>query len=89
MPTEPEAPDLAGATKEVRMPKFGMSAVDAEILELLVGPGDEVAPGQAVAEAASDKVDFTIEAEQAGTVVELFVSTGQNVSMGDLVARLE
>ena len=74
---------------EVRVPKVGMSAVEVEILEVLVAVGDRVEAGAAVVEAASDKVDFTIEADEAGTVVELFVAVGQNVSMGDLVARLE
>lgn len=74
---------------EVRVPKVGMSAVEVEILDVLVAVGDRVEAGAAVVEAASDKVDFVIEADQAGTVVELFVTAGQNVSMGDLVARLE
>jgi len=74
---------------EVRVPKVGMSAVEVEILDVLVAVGDRVEAGTAVVEAASDKVDFTIEADEGGTVVELFVTAGQNVSMGDLVARLE
>lgn len=70
---------------EIRIPKFGMSAVDAEILEILVAPGDTVGVGQAVVEAASDKVDFTIESEIAGTVSEVLVSAGDVCAMGAVI----
>lgn len=74
---------------EVRVPKFGMSAVDVEILEILVAAGDRVEAGAAVIEAASDKVDFTIEAERGGVVAEVLVSAGQTCDMGSIVMRLQ
>ncbi len=74
---------------EVRVPKVGMSAVEVEILAVLVAVGDRVETGTAVVEAASDKVDFTIESDQAGTVIELLVAEGQTCAMGDVIARLE
>lgn len=76
-------------TYEVRVPKFGMSAVDVEILQILVQPGDRVAHGTPVIEAASDKVDFEIEAEVEGVVTEVFVVVGQVCAMGDVVARVD
>lgn len=56
---------------------------------MLVATGDRVEPGSAVVEAASDKIDFTIESQHAGTVVELLVTAGQTCQMGDLIARVE
>lgn len=73
---------------EIHMPKFGMSAVDAEILEILVQLGDEVQAGQPVAEAASDKVDFTIESEHHGVVDQIRVSVGATCNMGDVIMML-
>ena len=73
---------------EIRVPKFGMSAVDAEIVEIFVAPGDKVQAGQAVVEAASDKVDFTIESEIAGTVDEVLVSVGDVCAMGAVIITL-
>ncbi len=74
---------------DVRIPKFGMSAVDVEILEVLVQPGDRVEVGTAVIEAASDKVDFEIESEVAGVVTEMLVEPGQTCPMGAIVARID
>jgi pyruvate/2-oxoglutarate dehydrogenase complex dihydrolipoamide acyltransferase (E2) component len=73
---------------EIRVPKFGMSAVDAEILEILVAPGDQVVEGQPVVEAGSDKVDFTIESETAGTVAEVRVAVGDICPMGSVIMTL-
>lgn len=70
---------------EIRMPKFGMSAVDAEIL---VAPGDAVQVGQHVVEAGSDKVDFAIESDVAGTVAEVLVSVGDVCAMGSVIITL-
>lgn len=78
----------AGQGKEIRMPKFGMSAVDAEILELMVRPGDVVENGQVVAEAASDKVDFTIDSDYAGTVDQVHVAVGDVCAMGAVIITL-
>lgn len=74
---------------EVRVPKFGMSAVEAEVLEILVQPGDPVAAGQPLIEAASDKVDFQIEADVAGVVREIRVSVGDVCAMGSVVMTLD
>ncbi len=85
MPTSEGGP---AQVKEIRIPKFGMSAVDAEILELLVAVGDRVDTGQPVAEAASDKVDFVIQSEQEGVVAEVLVAAGDVCSMGTVIMTL-
>lgn len=70
------------------MPKFGMSAVDAEILQVFVNPGDAVGVGQQVVEAASDKVDFTVESDYDGIVAEVRVSVGDVCAMGAVIVTL-
>jgi pyruvate/2-oxoglutarate dehydrogenase complex dihydrolipoamide acyltransferase (E2) component len=73
----------------IRVPKVGMSALDVEIVEVLVSPGDRVEAGQPVVEAASDKVDFTIEAEVAGTVRAVLVAAGDERPMGAVIVELD
>jgi pyruvate/2-oxoglutarate dehydrogenase complex dihydrolipoamide acyltransferase (E2) component len=73
---------------EIRVPKFGMSAVEAEILEIFVSVGDDVRQGQPVAEAASDKVDFVIESDQDGVVDGVHVSVGDTCPMGSVIITL-
>jgi pyruvate/2-oxoglutarate dehydrogenase complex dihydrolipoamide acyltransferase (E2) component len=66
-----------------------MSAVEVEILDVLVQPGQQVEAGTPIAEAASDKVDFTIESDQSGVVTEVVVTAGQTCAMGSVIARIE
>lgn len=73
---------------EIRVPKFGMSAVEAEILEIFVSAGDDVRQGQPVAEAASDKVDFVIESDRDGVVDCVHVSVGDTCPMGSVIITL-
>lgn len=74
---------------EIRVPKFGMSAVEVEVLKVLVRAGDRVEVGTTVVEAASDKVDFGIESEVAGLVTEVLVQPGQTCPMGAVIARID
>lgn len=73
---------------EIRVPKFGMSGLEVEILELLVQIGDTVAAGQPVADAASDKVDFTIDSETGGTVTSIAAAAGDMCEMGSVLMVL-
>lgn len=73
---------------EIRVPKFGMSGLEVEILELLVSVGDTVEAGQPVAEAASDKVDFTIDSESGGTVTSIAAAAGDMCEMGSVLMEL-
>jgi pyruvate/2-oxoglutarate dehydrogenase complex dihydrolipoamide acyltransferase (E2) component len=66
-----------------------MSAVDAEIIEILVSPGDRIETGTAVIEAASDKVDFTIESEHSGTVTNVVVAVGDVCPMGAVIMTVD
>jgi pyruvate/2-oxoglutarate dehydrogenase complex dihydrolipoamide acyltransferase (E2) component len=72
----------------IRVPKVGMSAIDVEILEILVSPGQAVDAGDPVAEVGADKVDFTIEADHAGTVLEVLVKVGDTCPVGAVVVSL-
>lgn len=73
---------------DIRVPKFGMSGLEVEILELLVKVGDTVDVGQPVAEAASDKVDFTIDSETGGTVTSIAAAPGDMCEMGSILMVL-
>lgn len=74
---------------EVRVPKFGMSATEVEIIEILVGVGDVVEVGTPVVEAASDKVDFSIEAEHRGIVESVRCEIGGTYAMGEVLLVLQ
>jgi pyruvate/2-oxoglutarate dehydrogenase complex dihydrolipoamide acyltransferase (E2) component len=74
---------------EIRVPKFGMSTVEVEILEVFVVPGQAVAIGDPVVEVETDKVTAVVEAEVAGTVTEVVAEVGGTFEVGDVLCHLE
>ena len=72
----------------LKVPDIG-GAEDAEVIELLVGIGDEVDSGQGLLVLESDKASMEIPAETAGVIKELFVSIGDLLSEGSKIAAIE
>jgi pyruvate dehydrogenase E2 component (dihydrolipoamide acetyltransferase) len=74
--------------KPVLLPDIGdFSAV--EIIEVLVRPGDRVAPEQSLLTLESDKATLEIPAPFGGTVREVRVKVGDKISKGDLLMFFE
>ena len=61
---------------------------DVEVIEVLVAPGDEVAPEDALITLETDKAAMDVPSPVSGTVVELKVKVGDQVNAGDEVLRL-
>ena len=72
----------------VTVPDIG-GAEAAEVIEVLVAVGDEVAVDQGLIVLESDKASMEIPSTLAGTVVELLVSQGQQLAEGAAVAIIE
>jgi dihydrolipoamide dehydrogenase len=73
---------------EIRLPDIGdFSGVP--IIEVHVAAGDEVAVDDPIVTLESDKATMDIPAPQAGTVRELRVGVGDEVSEGDLLLLLD
>ena len=62
----------------LKVPDIG-GAEDAEVIELLVGIGDEVDSGQGLLVLESDKASMEIPAETAGVIKEGFVSNDPSI----------
>jgi pyruvate dehydrogenase E2 component (dihydrolipoamide acetyltransferase) len=74
-----------GELRTVTVPDLGDFS-DVEIVELLVGEGDEVTAEQGLIALETEKAMVEVPAPVAGTVVELKVGAGDRVSTGDEVA---
>jgi pyruvate dehydrogenase E2 component (dihydrolipoamide acetyltransferase) len=74
--------------QEVVVPDIG-GAEDAEVIELLVAVGDEVAVDQSLIVLESDKASMEIPSTLAGTIVELLVAEGDQLAEGAAVIRVE
>jgi dihydrolipoamide dehydrogenase len=73
---------------EVHVPDIGDFA-DVPIIEVMVGPGDEVAEEDPLITLESDKATMDVPSPQAGTVRELRVNVGDTVSEGALILVLD
>jgi acetyl-CoA carboxylase biotin carboxyl carrier protein len=60
----------------------------ANVLNLLVAPGDTVEPGQAVVVMESMKMEIPVLAEFGGTVTAVSVAEGDVVQEGDVMVEL-
>jgi pyruvate dehydrogenase E2 component (dihydrolipoamide acetyltransferase) len=77
-----------GNMLEVRVPDIG-DFKEVEVIELLVKPGDTVAPEQSLITVESDKASMEIPSSAAGVVRELKLRLGDKISEGSVILLLE
>ncbi len=87
-PLRSEKKEADVPVEQVTVPDIG-GAEGAEVIELLVAAGDEVAVDQGLIVLESDKASMEIPATVAGTVVELLVKVGDELSEGAAVAKID
>jgi len=73
--------------KDVLVPDIG-DFTDVPIIEVMVGPGDTVAPEDPIVTLESDKATMDVPAPFGGVVEELKVKTGDTVSEGSPLLTL-
>jgi len=73
---------------EVKVPDIG-DFDKVAVIELLVKPGDTVAPEQSLITVESDKASMEIPSSAAGVVKELKVALGDKINEGSLLLVLE
>lgn len=83
----PSAPAVA-AVETVCVPDIGDSG-EVEVIEISVAVGDEIAEEDSVIVLESDKASMEVPAPVAGKVVEILVNTGDKVTEGSEILRVE
>lgn len=86
-----DADGSAGGTSEtidIRVPDIG-DFDKVPVIEVLVEKGDSVEAEQSLLTLESDKATMDIPAPEAGTLVELDVGVGDEVSEGDVIGRMK
>ena len=76
MPRDPKTADI-------------VAEMVANVIKVVVSPGDELATGDTVVLLESMKMEIPVLAEYGGTVVEIRVTEGDVVQEGDVLAVLE
>jgi 3-methylcrotonyl-CoA carboxylase alpha subunit len=59
------------------------------VAAILVKVGQTVAPGTPLAVVEAMKMENSVPATQGGVIAEIFVTVGQEISVGDVLMRLE
>ena len=76
-------------SREVKIPKWGLTIEKMTILEWLKGIGDQVDQGEALCEVETDKANTEIESPVAGTLVELRGEVGSEYLVGEVIAVID
>ena len=76
------------AEELIKVPDIG-GAEGAEVVEVLVSPGETIDVEQSLVVVESDKASMEIPAPMAGVVGALRVAVGDSVSEGDVILTLE
>src|SRR6185312_5081685 len=88
-PTPSEsAPSIPGAN-EFKLPELGENIHQGDLVRLMISPGSEVAPGQAVMELETDKAVVEVPSSVGGKVKEVRVKQGDKVKVGQVIFTLE
>ena len=77
------------AKLNIILPAMGEGVIEATINKWLVSTGAEVKEDDPLVEVATDKVDSEIPAPSSGKVVEIKVTEGTIVKVGEIIAVLE
>ena len=74
---------------DVVMPQMGESITEGTLTKWLKQAGDRVERDEPLFEISTDKVDSEIPAPSSGKVIEIKVSEGSVVKVGEIIAVLE
>ncbi len=71
--------------REILMPKLGADMTEGTLLNWLKQPGDQVQPGDVIAEVESDKATIEVPVEIGGTILELKGEPGEALAVGSVI----
>ncbi|MDJ0642144.1 MAG: lipoyl domain-containing protein [Erythrobacter sp.] len=74
--------------EEIRIPKLGMSATEVTLAEWMFGDGEQVAKGDIIYTAETDKTTVEIEAQAEG-VIRPTGEEGVKYKVGDVIGTIE
>jgi len=74
-------------SRDLLMPKLGLTMTEGLIVEWKVSPGRNFSKGDILLVVETEKINIEIEAEDAGTMGELLVAQGDVVPVGTVIAR--
>ena len=74
---------------EVKLPELGENVEEAQVLTILVSPGDKVEKDQPIIELETDKATAEVPSEVSGVVGKVMVKEGDTVRVGQVILVLD
>ncbi len=74
---------------EFKLPELGENIDAADVVNIMVSPGDVIAKEQAVLELETEKAVLELPSPYAGRIEKINVKTGDHIPVGALVMTLE
>ena len=73
---------------EFKVPNMGEGVEEAQVLKVLVSPGDPIRKEQGIIEIETDKATVEVPSPARGTIGEIHVAIGDTITVGDLIATI-
>ena len=73
---------------EVKMPKLGLTMVDAKVIEWRKKEGERVEKGEVLLVIETEKVTYEVESPVSGTLAVIGVQVGETVPIGTVLAYI-
>jgi pyruvate/2-oxoglutarate dehydrogenase complex dihydrolipoamide acyltransferase (E2) component len=73
----------------ILLPRAGMNAVEATVVEWLRSPGEHVAAGEPIVAVEMDGVGLQVEAPVAGVLLEILVGVGDDAPVDRALGLIE
>jgi pyruvate dehydrogenase E2 component (dihydrolipoamide acetyltransferase) len=75
--------------KEFKLPDLGENIESADVLNVLVKPGDTIELDQPVLEIETDKATIEVPSTVAGIISEVLIKSGDKVKVGQIIITVE
>ena len=73
---------------EIHVPELGESVTDATVGKWLKSEGDQVEAGEPLVELETDKINFEVEADEAGVLESISKGEGETVNVGEVIGTI-
>ena len=75
-------------SKEFKLPELGENIESADIINVLVKPGDKIEKEQSIIEIETDKATIEVPSSFDGVVEEVLVKQGDKVKVGQTIIKV-
>ncbi|MFQ5491446.1 MAG: biotin/lipoyl-containing protein, partial [Phycisphaerae bacterium] len=72
-------------SRDFMLPDLGEGIAEAQVVQVLIAEGDQVAEDQAIIEVETDKAAVEIPSPYAGVAEKIHVEAGQTINVGDVM----